>query len=570
MPNTLITRAVASRPKGLLLSLLSAFLFTAVGSVEMFVPSLMPRQGEPAPLTVRIPYGPRLISRDDKGSSQAVFEHRRIIVPRGEIVLPDNDDHKAALVFEEQKRPQRAIRFASQFVVHFLLCQMLIAYLRLFGQSRIRLLRTQIGLMALLALTLITEKGVLLFTKLPEFWVPNAALPLWVALVFDRRASLMVGIGLAFFSASFHAYDPVLLTVVLVRGIVAVLSFSDRKHPEQMLRAGLVSGIAGALTFAALTMIVEGQFHGPRDIFMGMSSNLIACVGGGIAAGVLARWLHEPAERMIGHVSRERLLDLTDLEQPLLKKMAEEAPGSWEHARAMANLAEAAASAIFADALLTRVGAYYHDLGKTVSPKHFVENLAPGERSPHDDLSPEESAEIIVKHVTEGTRILREGRIPEPVVEFVYTHHGTQVIEYFWHKYKALHEAKEPKIEDGDANSMKLNQDFFRYPGMKPQTKETAILMLVDSIEAASRTIWPPDLKKYEEMIQRVIFTKLSSGQLDECGLSLSDLHTISERMAATLVNVHHARIKYPWQNKKSDPHMHAVESPPPPSSAKS
>jgi len=241
----------------------------------------------------------------------------------------------------------------------------------------------------------------------------------------------------------------------------------------------------------------------------------------------------------MGHVSRDKLLDLTDLEQPLLKKMAAEAPGSWEHARAMANLAEAAAAAIGADALLTRVGAYYHDLGKTVQSKYFIENLAPGERSPHMDLEPDVSADAIMAHVVMGTKILRDGHIPEPVVEFAYTHHGTQLVEFFWHKCQ----------EQG--NPKGLTAEHFRYPGMKPQTKETAILMLVDSIEAASRTVWPPEHKKFEEMIQRVIFTKLAAGQLDESGLTLEDLRILASRMASTLVNMYHGRIKYPWQREQ-------------------
>jgi cyclic-di-AMP phosphodiesterase PgpH len=231
---------------------------------------------------------------------------------------------------------------------------------------------------------------------------------------------------------------------------------------------------------------------------------------------------------------------LTDLEQPLLRKMAQEAPGSWEHSRAMANLAEAAAAAIGADTLLTRVGAYYHDLGKTIQPKYFVENLAPGERSPHEDLEPDVSADAIMAHVVQGTKILRGGGVPEPVVEFAYTHHGTQVIEYFWHKCK---ERKNPK---------NLGEDFFRYPGMKPQTKETAILMLVDSIEAASRTIVPPERAKFDEMVQRILLTKLRSGQIDDSGLTLEDLRTIAAKMTDTLVNMFHGRIKYPWQKEES------------------
>jgi cyclic-di-AMP phosphodiesterase PgpH len=154
-----------------------------------------------------------------------------------------------------------------------------------------------------------------------------------------------------------------------------------------------------------------------------------------------------------------------------------------------------------------------------VHAKHFVENLLPGEASPHENLDPGASAEIIMTHVIQGTQILRDGGIPEPVVEFAYTHHGTQVVEYFWNKCQ----------EQG--NPKGLSEAHFRYPGMKPQTKETAILMLVDSIEAASRTIDPPEREKFEVMIARIIFTKLKSGQLDESGLTMADLRTLIKRM---------------------------------------
>ena len=205
----------------------------------------------------------------------------------------------------------------------------------------------------------------------------------------------------------------------------------------------------------------------------------------------------------------------------------------------MANRAEAAAAAIQADALLTRTGAYYHDLGKSIQAKYYIENLSPGERSPHEELEPEVSADAIMAHVIEGTRILREGGIPEPVVEFVYTHHGTGVIEYFWHKC----------LKQG--NPKQLTEDTFRYPGMPPRTKETAILMLIDSIEAGARTVEPPSREAFEELVQRVIFTKLKQGQLDDSGLSLEDLRTLSTRITDTLVSVYHSRIRYPWQEER-------------------
>jgi putative nucleotidyltransferase with HDIG domain len=293
------------------------------------------------------------------------------------------------------------------------------------------------------------------------------------------------------------------------------------------------------------------------DLALGWQSQLIACTAGGLLGGVLANLGREPVELLLGHVSRTKLLDLTDIESPLLRRMASEAPGSWEHSRAMANLAEAAAASIGADSLLTRVGAYYHDLGKTVQPKYFVENLAHDEQSPHDELEPEVSADAIQAHVVMGTKILRHAGVPEPVVEFAYTHHGTQLVEYFWNKYLERHKGDE--TEAGEL----LDESKFRYPGMKPMTKETAILMLVDSIEAASRTVDPPTQEKFVEMIRRVVFTKLASGQLDDSGLTIVDLRIMINRMAAALVNMYHGRIKYPWQRaeQSSAGHPHPGSS---------
>src|SRR5262249_48995072 len=287
-----------------------------------------------------------------------------------------------------------------------------------------------------------------------------SALPLWVSLAFDRRTAFLVAVVLAFVAASFLRFDIMLLTVILVRGMGASLLFHDRKHPRQMVPAGAVAGLFASGLYVSLITVFEGSFDVMHDLARAANSTLFANFGGGLVAGVLALLFRDGAERFLGAVSRDKLLDLTDLEQPLLQKMAREAPGSWEHARAMANLAEAAASAVGADALLVRAGAYYHDLGKTVQPKYFVENLSPGEESPHEELEPEVSADAIMAHVVSGTKILREGGIPEPVVEFAYTHHGTQVVEYFWHKC----------LNAG--NPKGLTEEHFRYPGMKPQTKE--------------------------------------------------------------------------------------------------
>ena len=524
-----------------MMSVLFAALFSVVSLCDLYVSALDPQINSPRTATLttlRVPFSARIIVDARGGHSQLVYEHARVILPRGTVLDEANDEHRAAYAYEMTRRHPSLARSLSYFVIYFIVCLMLTTYLRHYGQNRVRLLRPQVGLLALTLGSLALAKVIFLFTSLPEFWVPMAALPLWVATAFDRRTAFLFELAVAFVATSMLRFDIVLLSVLLVRGVAASLFFFKRKHPRQMLVSGALSGVAGIVAYICLTVIFEGQISVLDDLRGGMSSNLVACFGGGVGAGVLAIFLREAGERTLGHVSRDKLLDLTDLEQPLLRKMAAEAPGSWEHARAMANLAEASASAIGADALLTRVGAYYHDLGKTVQPSYFVENLAPGERTPHDDLEPEVSADAIMAHVVLGTQMLRQGAIPEPVVEFAYTHHGTQIVEFFWHKCK----------EQG--NPKGLTAEHFRYPGMKPQTKETAILMVVDSIEAASRTIFPPEQKKFEEMIQRVIFTKLQAGQLDDSGLTLEDLRIMTSRLSSTLVNMYHGRIKYPWQRE--------------------
>jgi putative nucleotidyltransferase with HDIG domain len=429
-------------------------------------------------------------------------------------------------------------------LLQFLIVLALTTFLRTFGQPRLRLLRTQVGVLATMLLVAVVARGLLVAFEPSPLWLPVALAPLWTAVNFDRRAGFVVAVSMALVLASLVGFDSVVLCVLLARGMSATLTFLGRRSASGVLLAGVRAGGTAGLVLVAVYALGGRPLTELLDASRLATAPLLATVGGGLLEGVLAVLLRPAAVRLLGYVSRERLLQLTDLEQPLLQRLAQEAPGTFEHSRAMANLAEQAASAIGADALLTRVGAYYHDLGKTIGSNHFVENLAPGEPSPHDRLSPEQSARRIVRHVVEGTRILREGGIPEPVVEFAYTHHGTQTIEYFLNKHRQQVAA---------TGAPELPEETFRYPGMKPQTKETAILMLVDSIEAASRTIDPPDRLRFRQMVHQVVQTKLEQGQLDECNLSLAELRIIQARMVETLAHMHHHRVKYPWQAERAE-----------------
>ncbi len=535
------TRVKAGPVAGLVMSVLFALALTFVQVADHLAPGFTPAMGEPAPITLRVPFGPRLVRDRGTGHTDLHYEHARIVVPRGTVLSSDSEQHWTAFTYDLKHRAPETPRLVAALAIFFTLAMGITAYFRKFGHQRARLLRIQAGILLAMALMAVLAKALLLFTSLSEFWIPAAAVPLWVATSFDRRTAFVVTVVLSFVVASFVEFDLVLLCVLLARSMSAALLYLDRKHTRQMVLAGALAGVSAIALFVAVMVTFEGSYDWRADLSQPLSSQLIACLGGGVAGGLLGAFVRSPAERLLGNVPRDRLLDLTDLEEPLLVKLAQEAPGTFAHSRAMANLAEQASSAIGADALLTRVGAYYHDVGKSTQPKYFVENLAPDERSPHDELDPEVSADAIMAHVVLGAKILREGGIPEPVVEFAYTHHGTQLVEFFWNKC----------LQQG--NPKGLDESAFRYPGMRPQTRETAIVMLVDSIEAASRTINPPERDAFESMVRRIIFTKLKDGQLDDSGLTMNDLNVIMNRMTETLVTMHHHRIKYQWQAKQAE-----------------
>ena len=532
------TRLIAGSMAGFVLSAVFATIMTAVATVELTIEPLRVLPGVPAPIALRLPTF--YVAEATHRGEEAEFYAIRQTVGRGQVV-PESESLLAAAVrnFEAERRPPDLFHLFGVWVLYFLIVRMLTAYLRVFSPHRGSLVRTQVGLLLLSGLLLIGAKLVLVFTVLPPYIIPVAVVPLWAALFLDRRTALMVGVALAFLTASLVNYDAKAITVFLGTGVAATVLFRDRKKPAAMIVAGLGAGLVAAALLAAALLVFDGPGALPHDAQGLLAGSISIAAGGGALAGVLALLGQRVAVIALGAVSRHRLLELTDLEQPLLKLMETKAPGSWEHSRAMANLAEGAAVAIGADGLLTRVGAYYHDLGKSCQPKYYIENLGTGETSPHDALSPHVSADAIMAHVVEGVRLLREGGIPEPVVEFAYTHHGTGVIEYFWHKC----------LEEGNPEG--LDESFFRYPGMRPRTKETGILMIVDAVEAASRTVDPPTREGFDAAVQRIVSVKMRQGQLDESGLTFEELRLISEKITDTLCSIHHTRIKYPWQDRE-------------------
>ena len=256
---------------------------------------------------------------------------------------------------------------------------------------------------------------------------------------------------------------------------------------------------------------------------MGLFNGILSAVG---AIGLLPY-----LETVFGITSSIRLLELSNPNHPLLRKLLLEAPGTYHHSMMVGNLGEAAAEAVGADPLLTRVGSQYHDIGKTKRPYFFVENQFSGV-NPHDKISPTLSTLIITSHVKDGVEMARQHKLPKVLVDFIREHHGTDLVKYFYHRAK----------ESGQD----VSEDDFRYPGPKPQSKETAIVMLADSVEAAVRSMPKPTPGRIEGLVRKIIKERLADGQLDESNITLRDLDLIADAFVKVLTGMYHHRVEYP------------------------
>jgi putative nucleotidyltransferase with HDIG domain len=231
------------------------------------------------------------------------------------------------------------------------------------------------------------------------------------------------------------------------------------------------------------------------------------------------------------------LLELSNFDRPLLKELARKAPGTFNHSMTMGTIAEAAAEKIGANPLLARVGAYYHDIGKTISPQNFVENQL-NNQNVHENLTPEESVSLIAQHVKEGISLAQENDLPQELIDFIPMHHGSMVMSYFYDRAKKIY---------GDE---KVNINNYRYPGPKPKTKETAIVMLADGCESAVRSIEEPNPEKVENVIDNIFQSRIDDNQLDEAPVTLRDITLMKEEFLKILLGQHHKRIKYPKQEE--------------------
>ncbi len=418
-------------------------------------------------------------------------------------------------------------------------------------QTRSRRTGSQNLVLTLLILHLLLMKALLLFTPLPTYMLPFGLLPLLMVGLNQSRA-LAVGAAVAAAILSALFVDPTFTSLIalLVAGLTAALAANAMARAGDAVLPGLLIGAASAAVFSVANFqawqAVADQAEAPLHLsaFSALATQPVVAgtalaFGGAFLAGLLAL-VFMPMLRATRYLSTTlKLRRFSDLDHPTLKRLFTEAPGTYQHSLGVAYLAQSAGEAVGADSLLLRIGGYYHDIGKILTPGDFVENQF-NEPNPHDRLSPNESASRIVKHVSGGARLAAEFRIPKMVVELIPQHHGTQLVEYFYDK--ALKEKPEPPVREID----------FRYPGPKPQSLEAAILMIADAVEAASRTLKEPGRATFDKLVRMIIVKRIADGQFSECDLDTREIEKIAAALVDCLEAMFHSRIRYPWQKRQT------------------
>jgi hypothetical protein len=356
------------------------------------------------------------------------------------------------------------------------------------------------------------------------FVVPLCILPLILKTFFDARLGLFVHV-LTVLILGFvvpNSFEYIFLQIIA--GIVTILTVS-----ELYKRANLF------ISVGQITLIYIVGYFAFNIIHEGNLDNIIWLTFGFFLLNGMITLFAQPLiyiyEKIFGMVSDVSLLELSDTNSRLLKELANKAPGTFHHSLQVANLAEAAANEIGANAMLVRVGALYHDIGKMKRPTYFTENQVTN-INPHDDLKPTESANIIIKHVIEGIEIARKNKLPDRVIDFIRTHHGTNLVYYFYRKQK------EQEEEVDEAN--------FQYPGPIPFSKETAILMMADSVEAASKSLKNPTYKIIDEFVDRIIAVQMNANQFVNANITFKEIEIVKKVLKHKLTNIYHLRVEYP------------------------
>ena len=378
--------------------------------------------------------------------------------------------------------------------------------------------------LSLIFLIITTAALFLIKQKLSIYYIPFLATPMLVMLLFGNlEVALLVILATSVTIASFSNYFLEIVLLSCIGGICSSILVRGARKRNTVIKAGFAAAV---IQVAALILM--------EHLWIGFPGRYLIIILNGVVSSIVVLGVLPVFEYLFNTATNISLLELADFHHPLLERMIQGAPGTYHHSLIVGNLSETACSAVGANALLARIGAYYHDIGKLQKPEYFSENQDQLE-SKHDNLAPTMSKLVIMNHVKEGVELAKKYHLNPALIDFIQQHHGNSLVYYFYRR--ALE-----GIEDDE----EIKEEGFRYPGPKPNSKETAIVLLADSVEAAARALKEPSPGKIEELVHKVINNKFIDGQLDACELTLKDLEKISAVFIRLLCGIYHNRRSYP------------------------
>lgn len=473
------------------------------------------------------------------GVPEVVLHKKELLVAKNQVVTENDFEMLKELHLIMDESNQIKV-FLSLAFFTLLLVGLGLVYIFQFHPNLLR----EEGSLYLLLLLLLLMVGlikVLSLTDIPSlpYLAPVSFAALLAAILVNREMAFALTAFISLLGGIIVEYNLALTIFYFISGVIAVLTLFNFQRQRDLVRSGWILIVANLVTVATLNLLFRSSFS---------FESVILAATNGFLSSVLAIGSLPFLEHIFKITTPIRLLELSNPSNPLLRRLQIEAPGTYHHSIMVGNLAEAAAEGIGADALWVRVGSYYHDIGKIKRPYFFVENQFSLE-NPHEKLNPSLSTLIITYHVKEGVEIAREHGLPDKLIDIIEQHHGTDLVRYFYNR----------AAENLQGEREVLIEEDFRYEGPKPQSKEAALVMLADSVEAAVKALSKPSPSKVEGLIQKIIRERLDDGQFDECNLTLKDLNSIKNSFIKILGGMFHTRIEYPenvlkeMERKKND-----------------
>lgn len=452
-----------------------------------------------------------------------VIRKDQIIVRKGEIVNSEHIDKMEALGL------QNPILHFQNMLGLFFIISLFILLIGLYIYTFHKNIFDDTNKLILLSIIYIAMMFVAKITgEISGYLIPVAFASMLIAITIDSRLALWMTFIISFNIGFIFLGEINYMIVALAGGLISVFSIRKATQRSSLTRAGLLIALTNIFSILAL-----GMMH--RSSSQIILENCMWGVLNGFASVILTIGILPFLESFFDITSSFKLMELSNPNQPLLKQLLVEAPGTYHHSVVVGNLAESAAEEIGANALLTRVGAYYHDIGKLKRPYFFSENQEAYKNS-HDDMEPSLSALVIASHVKDGVDMAKKYRLPKAIIDIINQHHGTGLISYFFHR----------ALQSTDPKSTTINEENYRYSGPKPKSKEAGIILLADILEAEARTLNSPTSSRIKNLTQNVINRSLENGQLDECNLTLRDLTKIKDIFSRIFTGMFHNRVEYP------------------------